>query len=213
MYNPAKLNPGLLLGARAAPHSEERAPRLRPNRDHKALPGAPDTCHICGQPGSARCPQCRLAVCETHQELLEPELAAIFGAWACVDCAARGREELAFDRRQWQRKRRGDIDFRTCAVCGQEFSQVLLACSQCGKRLCRVHRTRYRKRFRFGQQPGAQTGGWYWDYDVRCPDHRLSAWAARLKGWALDPTNAANEDRMNEDRMDEDRVDEGRVDE
>jgi len=195
MHQSTGLRPWLASRPNAPRPFEERAPRVRPNRDHKVLPAAPDTCHVCGQPASDLCPQCRLAVCKEHQEPLEPNLAAVFGPWACVECAARSREELALDQRQWERKRQGDLAFRTCAVCGQEFSQVLLACSQCGKRLCHAHRIRYRKRFRFGKQPGAETGGWYWDYDVRCARHRLSPMIARIKGWELDPTTDANDDR------------------
>lgn len=178
-----------LLSARA----EERAPRLRPNRDHKVIPATANACHLCGESAGADCPQCHLPVCEEHREALEPELAALFGVWACQECTDRSRAELALDRQQWERKRTGDVVFRTCGVCGEEFSQVLAACSQCGKRLCHLHRTRYRRRFRFGQQPGEQTGGWYWDYEVRCQEHRLAPLLARLRGWQPEPAPGATE--------------------
>lgn len=126
-----------------------------------------------------------------HLAGFSAELAPTFGPRACAACVEKALAQMDKGRAQRERKRTGDLPYRTCDVCGQEFSQVLLACAVCGKRVCRGHRVRYRRRFRFGHQ--GDKGAWYWDYDVRCLEHRRRF--PRLEGWEMDPTAPEQEDR------------------
>jgi hypothetical protein len=109
-------------------------------------------------------------------------LQPLFGAEACAECARFAAGDLARDEGQWARKRDRDRFYRTCALCEREAEQVLPRCGRCGRHLCPEHAVRYRRRFRFGARDGAEAA-WYWDTEVRCPDHQLNPWLARLKGW------------------------------
>lgn len=139
-------------------------------------------CHLCSSLSAAVCPLCRRPVCAAHLADFPVELAPAFGPRACTICVERALAQIDKERAQRERKRTGDLPYRTCAVCGQEFPQVLAACAVCGRRICRGHSVRYRRRFRFGHR--GDKGAWYWDYDVRCLEHRRRF--PRLEGWEVD---------------------------
>jgi len=133
---------------------------------------------------------CRRPTCAAHLTAFPPELVSAFGPQACAACVEKSIAQMEKGRRQREHKRAGDAPYRTCAICGREFAQVLPACTVCGRHICREHRVRYRRPFRFGH-PGDK-GAWYWDYDVRCPDHRRRL--PRLQGWQVDKTASEVED-------------------
>ncbi|HIQ05438.1 MAG TPA: hypothetical protein EYH31_07035 [Anaerolineae bacterium] len=116
------------------------------------------------------------------------ELVPALGERACAACVERFVAQVEKERQQRERKREHDRWCRTCAICAREFEQVLPQCNVCGRPVCPEHRIRYRKQFRFGAHKG-QEAAWYWDYDVRCRDHKRSPWLVRLQGWEIDPTD------------------------
>lgn len=134
---------------------------------------------------------CRRPVCAVHLADFPPDLVLAFGPQACVPCVQKSVAQVEKERRQRERQRAEGAPYRTCAVCGREFSRALPACTVCGRHLCREHRVRYRRRFRFGH-PGDK-GAWYWDYDVRCLEHRRRL--PRWQGWEVDATPSETEDQ------------------
>jgi len=141
-------------------------------------------CHLCQSPAAEVCRLCQRPVCAAHLADFPAELAPVFGLRACAVCVERTLAQIEKERAQRERKRAGDLPYRTCAVCGQEFPQVLVACSVCGRYICQQHGMRYRRRFRFGHR--GDKGAWYWDHDVRCLEHRRRF--PRLEGWEVDST-------------------------
>jgi hypothetical protein len=71
-------------------------------------------------------------------------------------------------------------------LCQREFEQALSQCSQCERHVCPEHSIRYRRRFRFGAKGNAEEA-WYWDYEVRCPEHKLNPLAVKLRDWEEAP--------------------------
>ncbi len=169
--------------------AKPRPPRRRSGRARTSAGQVePGRCYLCGAPAIDHCPQCRRPVCDADRVLLDEELRPLFGSDACTECASSARHDLARDESQWARKRDRDQPHRTCGLCGRESQQVLPYCTRCGRHLCPEHTVRYRRRFRFGARDGAEAA-WYWDYEVRCPDHPINRFAAWLRRWEGDPTD------------------------
>jgi hypothetical protein len=170
------------MGERLA-DSTPRPKRRYPGRARRRVPDfEAGRCYLCGSPATGECPQCHRPVCGDHTVRLSQELVPVFGAQACQACARFSAGDLARDEGQWDKKRSRDLPYRTCAVCGSESEQVLPRCSRCGRHLCPEHALRYRKQFSFGSRHGSEQA-WYWDHEVRCPQHRLLPLIARLRSW------------------------------
>lgn len=170
-------------------NSKPRPPRKRSSRTRSSSGQVePHRCYLCGAPASGHCPQCHRPICDSDRVLLDEEMQPLFGSDACTECARGTTHDLARDESQWARKRDRDQPHRTCSLCGRRSQQVLPHCTRCGRHLCAEHTIRYRRRFRFGNWDGAE-GAWYWDYEVRCPDHQMNRLAAWFRRWEADPTN------------------------
>jgi hypothetical protein len=124
-------------------------------------------------------------VCDADRVRLEEEMQPLFGSDACAECARSTTHDLARGESQLARKRDRDQAYRTCGLCGRESQQVLPHCTRCGRHLCPEHEMRYRRRFRFGARDKAEAA-WYWDYEVRCPDHQMNRFAAWFRHWDRD---------------------------
>ncbi len=152
-------------------------------------------CYACAQPAIGTCRGCGRPICQEHLVPYPEDLVPLFGPDACQRCVERAIEEVERGRRQRERKRSQDVIYRTCEICNRVFEQVLPSCSVCNRRVCYDHRVRYRRRFFFGNRRDPVTGAWYWDYQVRCVDHRRHPWIARLTGWEIDHTPPEADDR------------------
>ncbi len=146
-----------------------------------------EACYLCTEQAVTRCRTCGRRVCSEHLVPYPDDLVEAFGPDGCQRCVDRAITEIERGRQQRERKRDRDAIYRTCAVCQQVFEQTLPACSVCGRRVCLDHSIRYRRRFRFGNRRDSTAGTWYWEYDVRCLEHRRHLWLDRLRGWQIDP--------------------------